>query len=116
MKTSDFDFHLPDELIAKYPLEKRTSSRLLVFSNEIEHKSFKDIKQNTKRSGMLQKIGNVLSLEKLEDTSEQIFNQMLKKKYKKIVVKRPIKSNPLFEKINYQVKGKAIRYDIYIKT
>jgi 16S rRNA (guanine1516-N2)-methyltransferase len=77
---------------------------------------FKDIKQNTKRSGMLQKIGNVLSLEKLEDTSEQIFNQMLKKKYKKIVVKRPIKSNPLFEKINYQVKGKAIRYDIYIKT
>ena len=77
---------------------------------------FKDIKQNIKRSGMLQKIGNVLSLEKLEDTSEQIFNQMLKKKYKKIVVKRPIKSNPLFEKINYQVKGKAIRYDIYIKT
>ena len=43
MKTSDFDFYLPDELIAKYPLEKRTSSRLLVFSNEIEHKSFKDI-------------------------------------------------------------------------
>ena len=77
---------------------------------------FKDIKQNIKRSGTLQKIGNVLSLERLEDTSEQIFNQMLKKKYKKIIVKRPIKSNPLHEKINYQVKGKAIRYDIYIKT
>lgn len=77
---------------------------------------FKDIKQNTKRSGTLQKIGNLLSLERLEDTSEQIFNQMLNKKYKKIIVKRPIKSNPLHEKINYQVKGKAIRYDIYIKT
>ncbi len=77
---------------------------------------FKDIKQNIKRSGTLQKIGNVLSLERLEDTSQQIFNQMLKKKYKKIIVKRPIKSNPLHEKINYQVKGKAIRYDIYIKT
>ena len=77
---------------------------------------FKDIKQNTKRSGTLQKIGNALSLERLEDTSEQIFNQMLRKKYKKIIVKRPIKSNPLCEKINYQVKGKAIRYDIYIKT
>ena len=77
---------------------------------------FKDIKQNTKRSGTLQKIGNVLSLERLEDTSEQIFNQMLEKKYKKIIVKRPIKSNPLYEKINYQVKGKAIRYDVYIKT
>ena len=77
---------------------------------------FKDIKQNTKRSGTLQKIGNVLSLERLEDTSEQIFNQMLEKKYKKIIVKRPIKSKPLYEKINYQVKGKAIRYDVYIKT
>ena len=44
---------------------------------------FKDIKQNIKRSGTLQKIGNVLSLERLEDTSEQIFNQMLNKKYKK---------------------------------
>ena len=77
---------------------------------------FKDIKQNIKRSGTLQKIGNVLSLERLEDTSQQIFNQMLKKKYKKIIVKRPIKSNPLYEKINYQVKGKAIRYDVYIKT
>ena len=77
---------------------------------------FKDIKQNIKRSGTLQKIGSVLSLERLEDTSQKIFNQMLKKKYKKIIVKRPIKSNPLHEKINYQVKGKAIRYDIYIKT
>ena len=77
---------------------------------------FKDIKQNTKRSGTLQKIGNILSLEKLEDTSPQILDYILKKKYKKIIVKRPIKSNSLYEKINYQVKGKAIRYDVYIKT
>ena len=77
---------------------------------------FKDIKQNAKRSGALQKIGSVLSLEKLEDTSTRVFDQMHKKKFKKIIVKRPIKSNPLYEKINYQVKGKAIRYDVYIKT
>ena len=77
---------------------------------------FKDTKQNTKRSGTLQKIGNILSLEKLEDTSPQILDYILKKKYKKIIVKRPIKSNSLYEKINYQVKGKAIRYDVYIKT
>ena len=77
---------------------------------------FEEIKQNTKRSGTLQKIGNVLSFEKLEDTSAQIFDHMLKKKYKKVIVKRPIKSNPLYEKINYQVKGKAIRYDVYVKT
>ena len=77
---------------------------------------FEEVKQNTKRSGTLQKIGNVLSFEKLEDTSAQIFDHILKKKYKKVIVKRPIKSNPLYEKINYQVKGKAIRYDVYVKT
>lgn len=77
---------------------------------------FEEVKQNTKRSGTLQKIENVLSFEKLEDTSAQIFDHMLKKKYKKVIVKRPIKSNPLYEKINYQVKGKAIRYDVYVKT
>ena len=77
---------------------------------------FEEVKQSIKRSGTLQKIGNVLSFEKLEDTSAQIFDHMLKKKYKKVIVKRPIKSNPLYEKINYQVKGKAIRYDVYVKT
>ena len=29
MKTQDFDFHLPAELIAQFPAEQRTSSRLL---------------------------------------------------------------------------------------
>ena len=43
MKTSDFDYSLPKELIAEYPLEKRSSSRLLVYQENIEHKSFKDI-------------------------------------------------------------------------
>ena len=43
MKTSDFNYELPEELIANYPLEKRSSSRLLVHLDEIEHKSFKDV-------------------------------------------------------------------------
>ena len=43
MKPSDFDYHLPNELIANYPLDNRSSSRLLVYSNFIEHKTFKDI-------------------------------------------------------------------------
>jgi len=33
MKTSDFDFNLPEELIAQYPLEQRTASRLLQVSD-----------------------------------------------------------------------------------
>ena len=43
MKTSDFDYYLPEELIANYPLDNRSSSRLLVYTNEIEHKTFKDV-------------------------------------------------------------------------
>ena len=43
MKTSDFNYELPEELIANYPLEKRSSSRLLVHLDQIEHKSFKDV-------------------------------------------------------------------------
>lgn len=46
MNTLDFDFDLPDHLIAQYPLSDRTSSRMLVMrkeSNTIEHKHFKDI-------------------------------------------------------------------------
>ena len=43
MKTSDFDYNLPEELIADYPLESRSASRLLIYNNKIEHKFFKDI-------------------------------------------------------------------------
>ncbi len=46
MKTSDFDYELPEELIAQTPLKDRTSSRLMVLdrsSNTIEHKHFFDI-------------------------------------------------------------------------
>jgi S-adenosylmethionine:tRNA ribosyltransferase-isomerase len=44
MKLSDFDYNLPDELIAEKPLENRDSSRLLVFDgNNIQDKNFPDI-------------------------------------------------------------------------
>jgi S-adenosylmethionine:tRNA ribosyltransferase-isomerase len=43
MKTSDFDYYLPEELIAEYPLESRSASRLLIHNNQIEHKFFNDI-------------------------------------------------------------------------
>lgn len=46
MKTDDFDFYLPDDLIAQTPLEKRDSSKLLVLdkkTGEINHKQFTDI-------------------------------------------------------------------------
>ena len=46
MKTSDFNYDLPKELIAQHPLEKRDMSRLMVLNRKdrtIEHKTFKDI-------------------------------------------------------------------------
>ena len=46
MKVSDFNYNLPEELIAQVPLEKRDESRLMVLDREkqtIEHKVFKDI-------------------------------------------------------------------------
>lgn len=46
MKTDDFDFELPEELIAQTPLKKRDTSKLLVLdkkTGEIEDKHFKDI-------------------------------------------------------------------------
>jgi S-adenosylmethionine:tRNA ribosyltransferase-isomerase len=46
MKTSDFDYDLPAELIAQYPIEPRDSSRLMVLRRDtgsIEHRRFTDI-------------------------------------------------------------------------
>ena len=77
---------------------------------------FNKTKRNLKRSGILQKISNILIHEKLQDTSKDIFSSIQKSNFKKIIVKRPINSKPLDEKINYQVKGKSIRFDIYIKN
>jgi S-adenosylmethionine:tRNA ribosyltransferase-isomerase len=46
LKVSDFDYELPERLIAQTPLEKRDESRLLVVhrkTKSIEHRVFKDI-------------------------------------------------------------------------
>ncbi len=46
MKTSDFHYDLPEELIAQTPLEKRDASRLMVIhrdTGELEHRIFSDL-------------------------------------------------------------------------
>jgi S-adenosylmethionine:tRNA ribosyltransferase-isomerase len=45
MKAADFDFHLPEGLIAKKPSDKRGLSRLLVLhrNGEIEHRTFSNL-------------------------------------------------------------------------
>lgn len=56
MKVNDFDFHLPEELIAQTPLENRTSSRLMVLDKEnknIQHHHFYDLKNHLKKGDCL---------------------------------------------------------------
>ncbi len=56
MKTSDFNYHLPQESIAQTPAEPRDSSRLLVLdraSGEIEHRHFRDIGEYLKAGDLL---------------------------------------------------------------
>ena len=46
MKLEEFDYYLPEELIAQVPIKKRDESRLLVLDKKnysMEHKNFKDI-------------------------------------------------------------------------
>ena len=92
MKTSDFDYYLPEELIAQTPLKDRSSSRLMVLdkkTGKIEHKHFYDIvdylnkgdilvRNNTKVIparifGVKEETGakvEVLLLKQIEDTYE----------------------------------------------
>ena len=56
MKTSDFDYHLPQELIAQTPIEPRDSSRLIVLSRadgSIRHRHFHDLPEFLHRGDLL---------------------------------------------------------------
>ncbi len=56
MKTSDFDYYLPENLIAQKPVEPRDSSRLLVYNrttDKVEHKRFYDIVDYLKKGDVL---------------------------------------------------------------
>jgi len=56
MKTKDFDYNLPEELIAQTPLEKRSDSRLLIVNRnnlELEHDTFKNIGQYLTKGDVL---------------------------------------------------------------
>ena len=56
MKVTEFDYELPEELIAQTPIEKRDESRLMVLDRKkesIEHKKFKDIVEYLKPGDVL---------------------------------------------------------------
>jgi len=56
MRTDDFDFNLPEKLIAQTPLEKRDESRLLILNKEtgkIEHSHFNKIIEYLEKNDVL---------------------------------------------------------------
>jgi len=56
MKTSDFDYNLPEELIAQTPMEPRDHSRLLVYDRRdqsIQHLHFYDLPQFLRKGDVL---------------------------------------------------------------
>ena len=56
LRTSDFDYHLPEELIAQTPAEPRDSSRLLVYHGEgdrVEHAHFYDLPNFLEKGDLL---------------------------------------------------------------
>jgi S-adenosylmethionine:tRNA ribosyltransferase-isomerase len=56
MRLSDFDYSLPDELIAQHPLEKRDEARLLVIdraSRTVTHSFFRDLGKHLPAKSLL---------------------------------------------------------------
>jgi S-adenosylmethionine:tRNA ribosyltransferase-isomerase len=56
VRVADFEFHLPEELIAQHPAPTRDASRLLVLHREsarVEHKKFRDVLEIFQRGDVL---------------------------------------------------------------
>lgn len=91
MKLSDFNYDLPEELIAQDPLEKRSDSRLMVVGREdgsIEHKHFYDILDYVNQGDCLvindTKVIPARLMGVKEDTGASIEVLLLKRKEEKL--------------------------------
>ena len=53
MRISDFDYSLPDELIAQFPAADRSGSRLLEVGTELVDRQFIDLPQLLRKGDLL---------------------------------------------------------------
>ena len=53
MRTSDFNYELPDELIARYPASERRGSRLLAVSADLEDRQFAELPSLLRENDLL---------------------------------------------------------------
>ena len=72
------------------------------------------LKHNIKKSGELDVIRSILEIENLSNDEDSMINDFMRLDYKKIILKRPLKSKKIYSNINYQVKGRTTRFDIYL--
>ena len=127
MKTDDFDYYLPENLIAQTPLEKRDTSRLMVVdkkTGEIEHKHFTDILDYLNAGDVLvlndtkvmpaRLIGNkidtlaVIEILLLKETNNNIW-ECLCKPAKRVKIGTIINFNDLLKAECIEVKDEGIR-------
>ena len=116
MKTEDFDYELPSELIAQTPLLKRDSSKLLVLDKEngnLEHKHFSDIIDYLSKGDVLvlndTKVLPARIIGTKEDTNAVIELLMLKDKGNDIweVLSKPAKRIKIGTIVKFSDKLKA---------
>ena len=116
MKTDDFDFYLPENLIAQTPLEKRDASKLLVLdkqTGDITHESFSNIIDYLEEGDVLvlndTKVMPARILGSKEDTGAVIELLMLKETDKDVweVLSKPAKRIKIGTVVKFSDKLKA---------
>lgn len=127
MKTDDFDYYLPEELIAQTPLLNRDSSRLLILdkeSGDITHAHFKDIVSHLESTdvlvlndtkvlpariiGVKEETNAVIELLMLKDLGNDTW-EVLSKPAKRIKVGTVINFSPKLSAECIEVKDEGIR-------
>ena len=71
-------------------------------------------KKNIKKSGDLNSLRSILESENILIEEDALIDSFMQTDYKKLILKRPLKAKKLYSNINYQVKGKSTRFDIYL--
>ena len=66
------------------------------------------------RRSDLKKINSILEIEGLASDPESTFTYLRSIPKTKVIVKRPLKADAFKGSINYQIKGKSVRFDIYL--
>lgn len=91
---------------ASYLLEEDLSGRTLYFDPMFEDPNHKTAPKKEMRI--------FRSLVSVDKDAENLLDQLIAKKPKRIVVKRPLRSRNLGRKPSHSIEGKSTRYDVYL--